>query len=252
MLIWSMTQLSPKGLSPPERSRTVPASVKTLGAKVGCDDNCRLTPNTDQADGERDAQGHVVGDGVGDACDNCPKIINASQSDNDHDGAGDLCDCDDDNDGVNDPPPEMCTGPFDNCQWRYNPDQVDLDLDNRGWACDPDERWKAENGTLFYNAKAEALVRTLSKYGIGGPWEPPGRGPCPLKCEGISEADFQRDLLDAEALVKTLKGTSITEKQVVNYRAKGTGTKLEDAQRYLNELKKRYPYRGSSQKPSQP
>jgi hypothetical protein len=223
----------------------------TGGVTQGCDDNCRLISNPNQADGERNAQGEVLGDGVGDACDNCPAVINASQSDNDQDGAGDLCDCDDDNDGFNDPPPEMCPGPYDNCQWRYNPDQVDLDLDNRGWVCDPDERYKAQRGTLFYDAKAEALTRTLSKYGIGGPWEPPGRGPCPLKCEGVSEADFRLDLADAEAFVKTLKGTRITEQQAVDFLANSTGTEPARAQRYLNDLKKRFPYRGGSPKPTQ-
>jgi len=33
------------------------------------------------------------GDGVGDACDNCPDTMSAVQTDGDHDGAGDPCDC---------------------------------------------------------------------------------------------------------------------------------------------------------------
>lgn len=42
------------------------------------------------------------GDGVEDAVDNCPSIANTDQSDNESDDLGDVCDDDDDNDGVPD------------------------------------------------------------------------------------------------------------------------------------------------------
>lgn len=102
-------------------------------------DNCLVTANADQADGD--------GDALGDACDNCPDIWNApsepngAQSDADGDGFGDLCDrCvylasdandDADGDGLGD----AC----DNCPDHANDDQNDVDRDGLGATCDPDD-----------------------------------------------------------------------------------------------------------------
>jgi len=70
-------------------------------------DNCPGTPNSDQADLDRDQLGDVCdadidGDLVPNGDDNCIFDSNANQADFDSDGAGDVCDTDDDNDGVND------------------------------------------------------------------------------------------------------------------------------------------------------
>jgi subtilisin family serine protease len=76
----------------------------TGGATASCDDNCILTPNTNQADGESD--------GRGDVCDNCQKAKNGPsapdaggfvQRDTNLDGYGNMCDPDYNDDGkVND------------------------------------------------------------------------------------------------------------------------------------------------------
>lgn len=78
------------------------------------------------------------GDGVGDACDNCPFVFNDDQADADDDFLGDVCDsCTDrDGDGFGDPgfPANSCA--TDNCPEDFNPDQSDFDADGLADACD--------------------------------------------------------------------------------------------------------------------
>ena len=96
-------------------------------------DNCRTTPNPDQADHDNcplvpnPGQEDGDHDGHGDACDNCPLAANPDQLDSDGDGVGDACQ-DEDGDGVGDE--------NDNCRLNPNPDQHDADGDGRGDVCD--------------------------------------------------------------------------------------------------------------------
>jgi|GEM_PF-3396902 len=75
-------------------------------------------------------------DGVLDDTDNCPATHNSDQRNQDGDEFGDVCDADDDNDGIDD---EDSNGdPLDNCPNVANPGQEDLDNDGEGDACDGD------------------------------------------------------------------------------------------------------------------
>ncbi|MBU1145946.1 thrombospondin type 3 repeat-containing protein [Patescibacteria group bacterium] len=90
------------------------------------------------------------GDGVIDKNDNCPNMANSDQTDTDNDGVGNVCDSDDDNDGLTDTKEqEIGTDPLDsdtdddgildgqdNCPKTANQNQADKDSDGIGDVCD--------------------------------------------------------------------------------------------------------------------
>ena len=95
------------------------------------------TRNPDQTDTDHDGAGDKCdpdddNDLVADAEDNCRTFVNPGQEDSNGDGIGDACaNVDTDLDGVIDPQ--------DNCPRRANADQVDSDRDGLGDRCDSDD-----------------------------------------------------------------------------------------------------------------
>ena len=90
-------------------------------------------------------------DGFGDGADNCPALPNPAQRDTDGDERGNVCDADDDNDGVSDEEEaEGCalvadcdndtiSDALDNCVLVSSSNQTDTDGDGMGNICDSDD-----------------------------------------------------------------------------------------------------------------
>ena len=106
-------------------------------------DNCPLIANSEQANADGDSVGDVCdgdddADGIEDGADNCPLIANSDQANADIDSAGDVCDDDDDADGIADG--------VDNCPLAANPQQSDTDVDGIGDVCDAFDRFSYHSG----------------------------------------------------------------------------------------------------------
>jgi len=126
----------------------------------GIDDDCDGFVDANDLDCAADSDM----DGVPDLFDNCPMVANPLQEDDDADGYGAACDCDDGHPGVNPGAAEDCMNGvdddcdgfvdandfdcnpdwdgdgipnmLDNCPLVPNPTQVDADMDGFGWHCD--------------------------------------------------------------------------------------------------------------------
>ncbi len=75
-------------------------------------------------------------DGIFDQVDNCPFTVNQNNQDLDRDGLGDVCDLDQDGDGINDKLTDLRDSGKDNCASVRNRSQLDADFDGVGDACD--------------------------------------------------------------------------------------------------------------------
>ena len=112
------------------------------------------------------------GDGVGDACDNCPKVRNGNPADNDKDGVGDAC---------------------DNCPTVENHDQADNDKDGIGDACDDSPFFGVGGLVKFYifdysiGGLYKGNIKLIKSFNTIGEWD--------IIVPGAFSPSWQTDLL---------------------------------------------------------
>jgi hypothetical protein len=126
-------KLSVTAKKPGYAKKTLPVDV-AAGADVALDIGLVADPNADFDD-----------DKIVDSKDNCPEVANPDQADLDQDGKGDVCDADDDNDGIADE---------DDPETKYTAPPKDSSTDTS--ATEPASASNAANGPSAGNADADA------------------------------------------------------------------------------------------------
>jgi hypothetical protein len=127
---------------------------------------------------------------VGDACDNCPGVVNPNQKDTDQDELGNVCDPDDDNDGTEDT--------ADNCPINVNPLQEDTyppGGNGIGDACDCEGNFDCDedcDGTDAAKFKVDFGRSSFENpCEAGNPCN--GNFDCDGDCDGTDAALFKSD-----------------------------------------------------------
>ena len=90
-------------------------AINNTGITVDLDNMTRIVSSTVDMGVYEFTTGDSDGDGIADNVDNCPNIANAGQANNDGDPAGNVCDCDPNNNTVYPGAPEICDGLDNNC-----------------------------------------------------------------------------------------------------------------------------------------
>ena len=138
-------------------------------------------------------------DGFGDGGDNCPALPNPAQRNTDGDKRGDVCDADDDNDGVADEKEaagcalladcdnDTISDALDNCVLIAGSDRTDTDMDGMGNICDADD----DNDNVS-DEEEEAgceLVSDCDKDGVADGEEQESRCALTPDCDGDAIPD---------------------------------------------------------------